>query len=100
MKDKIIELTSAMEDKAIAERLKWLEEEQQKNDLEGSSKLGISILIGAAFWAGFWVTFALLNSGCMVVIQPTEYVDRELSDMSDGIHADDRIQLEKLINEK
>lgn len=96
MKDKIIELTSVMEDKAIAERLKWLEEEQQKNDLEGSSKLGISILIGAAFW----IALAWLTSGCMVVIQPTEYVDRELSDMSDGIHGVDRIQLEKLVNEK
>lgn len=95
-KETIIELTSAMEDLATAERLKWLKDEQQKNDLEGSSKLGISILVGAAFW----IALAWLTAGCMVVIQPTEYVDRELADMSDGIHADDRIQLEKLINEK
>ena len=95
-KETIIELTNVMEDQATAERLKWLEEEQQKNDLEGSSKLGISILVGAIFW----IALAWLTSGCMVVIQPTEYVDRELADMSDGIHANDRIQLEKLINEK
>jgi len=55
-----------------------------------------SILLGAIFW----ITLAWLTSGCMVVIQPTEYVDRELADMSDGIHGDDRIQLEKLVNEK
>lgn len=77
-------------------RAAWGEDEQQKNDLKGSSKLGISILIGAAFW----LALALLTSGCMVVVHPTEYVDRELADMSDGIHADDRIQLEKLINTK
>lgn len=99
-KEIIIELTNVMEDQATAERLKWLEDEQQKNDLQSSSKLGISILVGAAFWAAFWITLAWLTAGCMVVIQPTEYVDRELAYMSDGIHADDRIQLEKLINEK
>ena len=96
MKEEIIELTSAMEDKATAERVKWLEDEQQKNDLERSSWLGVSVIIGALIW----VALMLLATGCMVVIQPTEYVDRELADMSDGIHADDRIQLEKLINGK
>jgi len=88
----IIELV----DLATEERIAWLEHEQQKNDLEVSSKLGISILVGAAFW----IALAWLTAGCMVVIQPTEYVDRELADMSDGIHGEDRIQLEKLINER
>ena len=59
-----------------------------------------SILLGAIFWISFWITLAWLTSGCMVVVHRTEYVDRELADMSDGIHGDDRIQLEKLVNEK
>ena len=92
----IIELTNAMDDQATEERIAWLEHEQQKNDLEGSSWLGISVLVGVLIW----IAIMVITSGCMVVIQPTEYVDRELSDMSDGIHADDRIQLEKLVNEK
>jgi len=88
----IIELV----DLATDERLKWLEHEQQKNDLEGPPWLGMSVLVGILFW----LTVMLLTSGCTVNVYRTEYVDRELSGMSDGIHADDRIQLEKLINEK
>jgi len=88
----VIELVDLVTD----ERLAWLEREQQENDLKGSSLVGVSIFVGGLIW----LTIMFLTSGCMVVVHPTEYVDRELADMSDGIHADDLIQLEKLVNEK